>query len=69
MCAATKVTMPSSRATLIDSSTKNVDATGAGSAIPVVSMMIAERQLPARTRAQSRFVNSTSPAHRARCSR
>ena len=56
MClASTSVTMPSSRANdLTMSSTKKVCATGAGSAIPVVSMTMPSRwSLPALIRLQS----------------
>ena len=53
--ASTKVTMPSSRAnSAISSCTKNVCATGAGSAMPVVSMMMpSSASSPARVRAAS----------------
>mmetsp|Transcript_14006 Transcript_14006/g.41741 ORF Transcript_14006/g.41741 Transcript_14006/m.41741 type:complete len:300 (-) Transcript_14006:86-985(-) len=55
MClASTSVTMPSSSKTAeISSSTKKVCATGAGSAMPVVSMMMASSALPDSWRALS----------------
>mmetsp|Transcript_14003 Transcript_14003/g.41731 ORF Transcript_14003/g.41731 Transcript_14003/m.41731 type:complete len:259 (-) Transcript_14003:56-832(-) len=58
--ASTSVTMPSSsQKSLTPSSTKNVWATGAGSARPVVSMTIASSFRPLSARAASFFSTST----------